>query len=85
MTEHVRERRTITSSVSVSEYIRWDESGADAVAGDIADQYIRVLLEWSDQAESPPFCALVDRKCRHASLPRGWVLVPGSAATRSPA
>src|SRR3989449_10982503 len=29
-----------------------DESGADAVAGDIADQYIQVFFfEWSDQAE----------------------------------
>src|SRR5437879_11330289 len=51
LTEHVRERRTITQQRKrLRVYSVGDESGADAVAGDIADQYIQVFFfEWSDQ------------------------------------
>src|SRR5207244_11220671 len=55
LTEHVRERRTITQQRKGLR-VNWvgDEGGAEAVAGAIADQYIQGLsFEWMGKAELP--------------------------------
>jgi len=85
LTEHVASA-TITSSVRRLEvYSVGDESGADAVAGDIADQYIQVffLNGVTSRSRRRSVRWLIESVGTPASQRMGFV--PGSAALGSPA